>query len=134
MKEDIERPVVTDVAMAAVKEKNEFGEDQWMVYLVNMRDIALGTVLVASKGYGEIDGENRETSILRHHLDTLPPKSFARIEPIMKEVFGMFNEYWLSFFAEGKMYDKKYIFVPEAISEDNYTRIPLMDVEGVMIG
>ncbi len=63
----------------------------------------------------------------------MPPKSYARIEPIMPDVFGMFNEYWLSYFGEDRLYDKKYIFVPESIQEENLTKVPLMGIDGILI-
>jgi hypothetical protein len=51
----------------------------------------------------------------------------------MEELFGLNNHYWLSFYAHGKLHDKKYIFLPESIQEANFTPLPLMKVRGVMI-
>lgn len=133
MKADIERPEVTEIGVAILKEKNEEGELVWNSYLINMKDHLIEGVLVSSKGYGNIEGEKRETSMLRHFLDELPGKSYRKIEPIIEEVFGLFNEYWVSFYDGGKMYDKKYIFVPEAITEENFTEIPLIRKKGVLI-
>ena len=133
MKEDIIHPEVKDIAVAIVKELNEEGEEVWTSYLINMKGVKLEGVLVSSKGYGEINGEKRETSVLRHFLDEVPERSISKIEPIIQEVFGMFNEYWVSFYIEKMMYDKKYIFVPESISVDNFTEIPFLGKRGVMI-
>jgi hypothetical protein len=133
MKEDIIHPEVKDIAVAIVKEKNEEGEEVWNSYLINMKAVKLEGVLVSSKGYGEIDGEKRETSVLRHFLDEVPRRSIRKIEPIIEEVFGMFNEYWVSFYIDKMMYDKKYIFVPESINEENFTEIPFLGKRGVMI-
>ena len=117
MKKDITRPEVRDIAVAIVQEKNEEGVEIWNSYLINMKEEQIEGVLVSSKGYGEIDGEKRETSVLRHFLDEVPSRSAKRIEPLIEEVFGIFNEYWVSFYVAKLMYDKKYIFVPESISE-----------------
>ncbi|NNC83385.1 MAG: hypothetical protein HKN79_07395 [Flavobacteriales bacterium] len=133
MKADIERPEVTEVGVAIIKEENEEGELVWNSYLINMKDHEIEGVLVSSKGYGEIKGEKRETSMLRHFLDEVPAKSHQKIERIIEEVFGLFNEYWVSFYDGGKMYDKKYIFVPEAISEENFIEIPFVKKKGVLI-
>jgi hypothetical protein len=55
------------------------------------------------------------------------------IEPIQKEVFGLNNEYWVSFYIGSNIFDKKFIFLPESITEDNFIRIPFIDRPGVMI-
>jgi len=31
------------------------------------------------------------------------------------------------------MYDKKYVFVPESITEENFTHVPVLNKKGVMI-
>lgn len=133
MKKDIIRPEVQDIAVAIVQEKNEEGAEIWNSYLINMKEEDIEGVLVSSKGYGEIDGEKRETSVLRHFLDEVPGRSAKRIEPLIEEVFGIFNEYWVSFYVAKLMYDKKYIFVPESISEEHFTDVPFLGKRGVMI-
>ena len=71
MKKDIELPKVEGVSMAIVHEPDEDGEMSWSAYLINARDVTLENVLVSSTGYGEIDGEHRATSEMRHFLDWL---------------------------------------------------------------
>jgi hypothetical protein len=55
------------------------------------------------------------------------------VEPIQENVFGLNNEYWLSFYIDREIFDKKYIFLPESISEQYFTTIPLLGKKGVMI-
>ncbi|HCA82242.1 MAG TPA: hypothetical protein DEP18_00525 [Flavobacteriales bacterium] len=133
MKKDIEIPRMQDVGVAVVSEVNEEGLNEWNVYLINLKKEQLKGVLVSSRGYGEINNDIRKTSELRHFLDEVNPKSFMKIEPIIEDVFMLNNEYWVSFFLEEKMYDKKFIFLPETIREENLIRIPLIDKMGVMI-
>lgn len=133
MKEDIHTPKVTDVAMAVAQNADEDGEMAWYVYLINLKDEALDNVLISSRGYGELDGEPRATSEMRHFLDRLAPRSWARVERIVEDVFGLSNQYWVSFYLDGTIHDRKYIFLPESISEENFTRLPLMDTHGVLI-
>ena len=133
MQKDIDRPQVHDVAMAVVRELDEEGEEAWYVYLVNLREEALENVLVSSRGYGELEGEARRTSEMRHFLEHLGPRSWARIERIVEDVFGLNNQYWLSFYLQGALYDRKYIFVAGSIDETNFTTVPLMEKRGVMI-
>ena len=89
--------------------------------------------LVSSRGYGEMEGESRKTSEMRHFLGKLGPKSWARIERIVEDVFPLSNQYWLSFYIGRQLHDKKYIFLAGSIDEANFTNLPLMGVRGVMI-
>ena len=111
MLKDIHRPEVKNIVLAAVKEPNEeSGTMEWHVYLVNLNDEVIRGVLVSSKGYGELDGKEVKTSILRHLIGNVDPQDYARIEMIMDNLFGLSNEYWVSFYMGSDMYDKKYIF------------------------
>ncbi len=134
MRKDIHAPKVQDVAMAVVREQDDAGDDAWYVYLINTGGNKLENVLVSSRGYGEIDGEKRNTSEMRHHLEQLGPRSWARIERIVEDVFPLSNQYWLSYYIGRELFDRKYVFLAGSIVEENFTTIPLMDVRGVMIG
>jgi len=133
MKKDISPPEVKDIAVAVVQEENDLAEMEWNVYLVNLRDHDIEGVLVSSMGYGMYQDEEVKTSTLRHFMDTVGSKSFAKIEPIMETVFGLNNEFWVSFYVNKVMYDKKYIFLPETIKEENFVLIPYLNKKGVMI-
>ena len=71
--------------------------------------------------------------MLRHCLEILLPNEVAKIEPIVEEVFGIANEYWVSFWADDVMYDKKFIFPAESINESNLKVIPQLGLKGVII-
>jgi len=134
MKKDLPENIVENVAIAIVMESATPEAKLWKVYLINLKDEVLETALVSSKGYGEKEGEKIKTSILRHSIGNVPAKSFAEIELIDEQVFGLTNEYWLSYYIGGQIYDKKFIFVPESIVDTNMTRVPLLNKPGVMIG
>lgn len=133
MRKDIEIPEVKDVAVAVVSEESIWKKDDWYVYMVNMGSQVLKNILVVSRGYGEINNEKINTSTLRQHFDELGPKEFLKIEPIMEEVFGVTNEYWISFYIGDKIFDKQYIFLPETIKREHFTKVPLINKPGVMI-
>ncbi|MGB8375390.1 MAG: hypothetical protein WCE57_08730, partial [Salegentibacter sp.] len=96
MKKDIEIPEVEKVYIAAVKEFNkEFGAEEWNAYIINEREEDLETVLIVTRGF---EGE-KQTSIMRHRLEKLPPQSFAKIEYLQDEVLALNNEFWVTFFA-----------------------------------
>jgi hypothetical protein len=133
MKKDIHPPEVTEIAVAVVKETDDKGETVWNVYMLNLKNVPIEGVLVTSTGYGSLQGAGKKTSTLRHFLDTVPAKSYAKIEPIMEDVFGINNEFWVSFYINKVMYDKKYIFLAESICESNFIKVPLLNKKGVMI-
>ncbi len=132
MKEHIQRPKVENVAMAVVKE-TDGAEPTWGVYLINEKNIALTNVLVSSRGYGQINGQEVKTSQLRHFLEDVEPMSFTKVEVVVPEVFGLTNQYLLSFYIDRVIFDKKYIFLAESIIEDNLVNIPLINRPGVLI-
>lgn len=60
--------------------------------------------------------------------------SSLKIEAIDTQVFGLTNEYWLSYYIGETIYDKKYIFLPESIVDENLIKVPLVDKAGIVIG
>ncbi len=56
MKEDIIQQRVEDVAMVIAPRENGVDEEVWDTYLINLRDEPMHNVLIASKGYGQIEG------------------------------------------------------------------------------
>ena len=133
MLKDIPELKVEEVAIAIVEEENELAEVIWNVYLINLKNETLQTVLVTSKGYGTVLGEEVKTSTLRHLVGDVEPNSFALIEPIIDDLFCLNNEYWVSFYLNGNVYDRKFVFLPESINEENFTIIPIINKRGVMI-
>ena len=134
MKKDLPQNIVENVAIAVVLESSTPEVKNWKVYLLNLKDEPIETVLVSSKGYGEKDGQKVKTSVLRHSIGTVAAQDFATIELIDEQVLGLTNEYWLSYYIGGQIFDKKFIFVPESIVDTNLSRIPLVNMPGVMIG
>ena len=118
--------------MAVVKE-TDGQEPAWGVYLINEKDTLLTNVLVSSRGYGEVDGQEVKTSQLRHFLEDVEATSFKKVEVVVPEVFGLTNQYLLSFYINGVIFDKKYIFLAESIIEDNLVNIPIINRPGVLI-
>jgi hypothetical protein len=136
MRKDIDIPKVENIAVAVVQELNEEKTANiYNVYLINLTQEIIENVLVTSKGYGEnkSTGEQIKTSVLRKNLGVIMPNQFFKIEPIMENVFGLNNEYWVSFFIENQILDKKFIFLAETIKESNFITIPIIDKQGVFI-
>jgi hypothetical protein len=51
----------------------------------------------------------------------------------MEDVFRLANEYWVSFYIDGVIYDKKFIFLPETINPTFFTTVPVIGKKGVLI-
>jgi hypothetical protein len=134
MKKDINPTKVENISVAVVQEKNEINEDIWNVYILNQKEVSIENVLVSSKGYiTDLKGVETKTSALRHTIGNIEANNYALIEPIMENVFALHNEYWVSFFSNNELLDKKYIFLAETIKEENFITIPILNKPGVMI-
>jgi len=131
MKKDIEFPEVKGVKLAIVKEEEQ-GEANWALYILNLNLIELNTILINSKGYGEISGEPRKTSVLRHHLKELRAQEYARIEPLDPAVFELTNEFWVSYYIMDQIFDKKFIFTPGSFDPSLIRMIPELGLKGVL--
>lgn len=132
MKKDIKIPEVKNVTLAVAREKNKLNQDEWRVYLINNNNFDTENTLVASKGYGEKEGEQQRTSTLRHFLETVPAHGTAWVEPIHQDVFHLNNEYWVSYYVNSQIYDRRFVFVPDTICEGNLTYIKELEMEGVL--
>ena len=134
MLKDIEEYKAEGVGIATVQEwDDQVGDIVYNVYLVNMNKAAIEGVLVLSKGFGMIDGEERKSSVLRHFLDTVEGESFCKIEPIQHELFVLNNQYQLTYFLNGNMYEKTYVFKSNTIHPDNFKQVPILKKTGVLL-
>jgi len=134
MKRDLPDNIVQDVSIAVVLASESPTQKNWHVHLVNEKTQPLKNVFVTSKGYGIIDNQEVKTSTLRHFLGDVAAQSHVKIEAIDELVFGLTNEYWLSYYLDDVIYDKKYIFLPESIVDINLVKVPLVNAPGVVIG
>jgi hypothetical protein len=135
MKEELLGPKVENVGVAVIQSVNEEKEKEYTVYLINMRDDIMEGIIVASTGYGEntVTGEKIKTSTLRHGIEVLLPNEIAKIEPIMPDIFGLANEYWVSFWVEDVLYDKRFVFPAESLIEENFKYLEAFKRKGVLL-
>ncbi len=130
MKKDIQFLPVNNVKLAIAREGND--ALSWKVYLINANDKPLESVMISSKGYGEVDGERQETSTLRHAIEKVEAESFAAVEAIQEEVFHLSNEFFVSYYIGRQIFDKKFIFAPNSIQQSNLSFIEALALEGVL--
>lgn len=127
MKRDIDFPKVEGVHVAVVQK-----EEGWYAYLINKNNFVIENVLVSSRGYGLVEGEKRETSVLRHALGNIIADAGILIEPVDPQVFILNNEYWVSYYIGNKLFDKKFVFIQGSIVEENFTSIPELQLKGIL--
>jgi hypothetical protein len=131
MKKDIDRPLMEGVTIAIKLDESET-EKHWTVHLINSNSFPIENIIVASKGYGKKEGDEQQTSTLRHFYEELSANSTQQVEVITKEVFHLFNEYWVSYYVDGKLYDKKFTFVPKSINSEHLTFIDALNSQGIL--
>lgn len=134
MKDELKGPKVENVSVAIVEVLVE-NEKVYYAYLLNLREDIMEGIIVSTTGYGENaqTGDKIRTSTLRHCIELLLPNEAAKIEPIMPEVFGLSNEYWVSFWVNDIMYDKRFVFPAESICSENMQMINTLGQKGVII-
>ncbi|GAB5538805.1 MAG: hypothetical protein Salg2KO_09080 [Salibacteraceae bacterium] len=132
MKSDIEFPEVNEVGVCAIP-KVELDQTYWHVHLINMRDSAITNVLVSTRGYGKREEEQVKTSELRHYFEQIDGKSTQAIEVIPSDLVGLSNQYWVSFYIDRKIFDKKFVFLPDTLLDKNLTKVPVLDQDGILI-
>ena len=105
----------------------------WQVFLVNDNDQPLQNVIVSSNGYGtDAQGEAIRTSTLRHALPEVPPHAAAPIEALDSALFHLHNQYWVSYYIDGQVFDKKFVFVPDSIGFEQLKPINLLIPQGIL--
>lgn len=132
MKKDIHIPKVEGIGVAIIKDAEE-SDEIWNVYLINYKKEPIKNVLISSKGYGTLDKKKVNTSTLRHFFQSIESQSYELIEPISENVFGLSNEYFVTFYIDNIIYDKKFVFVPDTIKVEHFTKVRIIQKEGVLI-
>lgn len=132
MKKDIPDNKVSGVTVA-IANKEENGETLWYAYLLNNNGFPIDNVLITSKGYGKREGEQVKTSVTRQMFEKIEAETAAMIEPIDPALFALNNEYWVSYYIGKEIFDKRFVFVPETVKQENMSAIKLLDgMQGVL--
>lgn len=119
--------------MAAVNESTLPNGDDWVVYFINLLPDKVEGLIVRSGGFGQRNGVGVKTSELRYFRDELPGESYMAVEPVMSEMFDLSNEYYVSYYLDNKLHDKRYVFVPGSISNKYEVDLPILGKRGILI-
>ncbi|TVZ26219.1 hypothetical protein JM83_1173 [Gillisia sp. Hel_I_86] len=129
MKKDIEIPEVKDVYVAAVHEQHpEYKTMDWNVYIINDKKLPLEMVLIVASG----SNEKKITPAMRHSIKMLPAKYFAKIEFLQEKLLQLDNKFAITFFAEGKMYERTFTLAKNTVKEAALGEIPIMNLKGIL--
>lgn len=135
MREELLGPKVEGISLALVELPIEGGEPEYVVYMLSNREDIIEGIIVASTGYG-VDpktGHEIKTSTLRKGIEVMLPNEAARIEPIMPDLFALNNEFWISFWADDVMYDKRFVFEANSIDPKKFVEIPQLNAKGIVL-
>ena len=129
MRKDIDIPEVKNVYVAAVQEFNkDFNVTDWNAYIINDNAEPLETVIIVSQGY---DSE-KMTAPMRKTIAKLPAKGYAKIEFLEENVLKVNNFFTITYFLNGKLYDKRFELPANSAIEDNEVALPVMSKKGVL--
>lgn len=135
MRPELLGPKVEGISLALVALSIEGGDPEYVVYLLSNREDIIEGIIVTSTGYGQdsISGQEIKTSTLRKGIEVMLPNEAARIEPIMPELFSLNNEYWVSFWSDDVMYDKRFVFEAGSIDPTKFEEIPQLNAAGIVL-
>ena len=129
MKKDIHIPEVKDVYIAVVHEYNDtYKVYDWNAYIINDKSVDLEMVIIVTKGYSE----DKKTATFRKKVESLPAKSYAKIEMLLEDVLSINNLFNVSFFEDNQLFEKAFEFRKNTINENALQQIPLMKLKGVL--
>lgn len=121
------------VAMVPVNGAESSKMTDWECYLLNLKDDPVLDVLITAQGFGNVEGEHRQSSTLRYYYGEIEPQAAVMLELVPANLTGLTNSYWISFKYQGHMYDRKFTFVPDSLNKVFLTRIPIVNQKGILI-
>jgi hypothetical protein len=133
MRKDITIEEVNEIAIAIVPETSNGEDYDWTVYFLNLKNVSITSVLINAEARGLIDGEERHTATMRFYIEEIAARSSKKFELLMPDTFALNNQYWVSFYENGKIYEKKFYFAANTINRDRMVMIPLLETTGVMV-
>ena len=133
MKKDIIIPEMENVYIVAIKEWNEdFGENSWYAYILNNSSEKLEMAMVVSSASGMINNEERKTGSFRHAFNEVLPETAIKVELLENNVLQLNNHFMLTYFLNGKLYDKNFTFEANSINEENTSELNKINRFGII--
>lgn len=133
MRKDIIIPEVENVYIVAIKEWNEdFGENSWYAYILNNNSEKLEMAMVVSNATGIINNEERATGSFRHMFNEVLPETAVKVELLENNVLQLNNHFMLTYFLNGRLFEKNFTFEANSIKDENNTELHKINRFGVI--
>ena len=58
-------------------------------------------------------------------------KSYKKIEVVQEDVLTLNNEFYVTYYAENKLFEKRFLFEQNSVKESNLVTIPILDKDGI---
>ena len=130
MKKDIPVLKVEDLAIAIVPKEDD--PAFWDVYVINLKDEAIKSVIITARAFGEIDGVARQSAMMRYFLEEMPPLDIQFLEHLPNDLTALTNEYWVSYSYDNHLWDKRLLILPGSFEPINFIPIPFIEREGIL--
>ena len=99
------------------------------LYAINKKDADLEMVLIVSKGVDQ----DKETSVMRHKIEHLPARSFAKVELMLEDILALNNHFKVTFFENNRMFEKEFILKKNSIKEGALRHIDILNQRGILL-
>ncbi|MDZ4668280.1 MAG: hypothetical protein SGJ00_10375 [bacterium] len=66
-------------------------------------------------------------------LKDIKEEYYVKIEPIHEELFALNNEYWMSYYVDRKIQERKYVFGSDSIKKEALEEIGLLNMLGLLL-
>jgi hypothetical protein len=130
LKKDIPDLKVEDFAIALLPKEDD--PDFWEVYVINLMEEPIKSVLVTATAFGEINGTERKSAMMRYFFEELTALDMQLLEHLPSNLLNLTNEYWVSFSYGGQLWDKRFLVVPGSLDPINFIPIPFINREGIL--
>lgn len=132
MRKDFEIPSSEGICIAMIPKQDGDGKKVWSVGLYNERPDTVFNVIINAQGSGHIKGKEKHTDKVRFLIDSLDPGAFHPFEILLRESTELTNTYWVSFFSNNELCDRKIIVPPRYVMGQKKERIGMSKLVGVV--
>lgn len=129
MLKDIEIEKHSNFSLAVCRNEEE-QELVYDIFLLNTTDEIIENVMVSCSGHGEIDGQQKSTTLMRIMVGDLPSFSFVKIESIIGDTIQLQNDFFVSGFSSNRLKDMVFKVVIPELKDGDIEIVQMIDKEG----
>ncbi len=129
MLKDIDFPVGRDVEVFAMEIDDKADGKWWKVFIINKGKKPLENVLISSVAYDEFG--RQKSQVFRYHIEVLGSGEYAPLDVLTPELQALLNEYFISYWQDGILYERRLTFPAHHFLKDNEVDIPIPGAKGI---